>query len=132
MRLAARTLSHDAPTSRWLVHNFRKPFALRIIKRRLRPVYHVVFVQQQQRWTRICIYILLYFALNLRRRRIYFTEEAFGCVQYFTDGVNEESSKTFFKKCACSTSWLSATTRKRALSYIELLLTVNFTLRNSL
>ena len=49
---------------------------------------------------RNCIYILLHLALYLRRRRIYVTEEAFGCVQYFADGVNEGSSITFCKKCA--------------------------------
>ena len=57
--------------------------------------------------------ILLHFALYLRHRRIYVTEEAFGCVQYFADGVNEGSSITFRKKCACSTSKLSATTNAR-------------------
>ena len=44
---------------------------------------------------------------------MYVTKEAFGCVQYFADGVNKGSSITFCKKCACSTSRLSATTRKR-------------------
>ena len=33
----------------------------------------------------------------LRRRRIYVTEEAFGCEQYFADGVNEGSSITFVR-----------------------------------
>ena len=47
----------------------------------------------------IFYYIL---ALYLRRRRIYVTEEAFGCVQYFADSVNEGSSITFCKKCACT------------------------------
>ena len=36
-------------------------------------------------------------ALYLRRRRIYVTEEAFGCVQYFADGVNDGSSITFVR-----------------------------------
>ena len=63
------------------------------------------------------------------RSRIYVTEEAFGCVQYFGDGVNEGSSITFCKKC---TSRLSATTMKRAHRFNELLLTVHFTLRSSL
>ena len=67
----------------------------------------------------------------LRRRSIYVTEEAFGCVQYFADGVNKGSSITFCKKCVCSTSRLSATTRKRAHSFNELLLTVYFTQCNS-
>ena len=104
------------------------------LKRRLRPVYHVLFVQQQRRWKRNYIYCLLNLALYLQRRRIYMyvTEEAFGCVQYFADGVNEGSSITFCKKCPCSTSKSSATTRKRAHSFNELLLTVHFTLRNSL
>ena len=62
----------------------------------------------------------------------YVIEEAFGCVQYFGDGLNEGSSITFCKKCACSIWRLSATTRKQAHSFNEFLLTVNFTLRNSL
>ena len=102
MRLAARVLSRAASTSRRLVHYFGKPFALRSIKQQLRPVYHVVFVQQQRRWTRNYIYILLHLALYLRHRRIYVTEEAFECVQYFADGVNEGSSITFCQKCACT------------------------------
>ena len=132
MRLAARALSRAASTSRRFVHNFGKPFALRSIKRRLHPVYHVVFVQQQCRWTRNCIYFLLNLALYLRRRRIYVTEEAFGCAQYFADGVNEGSSITFCKKCACSTSKLSATTRKQAHTASTNFSSVHFTLRNSL
>ena len=51
--------------------------------------------------------LYIYFTLYLWHRRIYVTEEAFGCVQYFTDGVNEGSSITFCKKCACSNSKLS-------------------------
>ena len=81
---------------------------------------------------KLYIYILLFVALYLRRRKINVTEEAFGCVQYFADGVNDGSSITFCKKCACSTSKLSATTRKRAHSFNQLLLTVHFTLRYSL
>ena len=81
---------------------------------------------------KLYIYILLNLALYLRRRRIYVTEEAFGCLQYFADSVNERSSITICTKCACNTSMLSATTRKQAHSFNELLLTVHFTLRNSL
>ena len=60
------------------------------------------------------------------------TDEAFGCVQYFADGVNEGSSITFCKKYACSTSSCLPQTRKQAHSFNELLLTVYFTLRNYL
>ena len=54
---------------------------------------------------------LLYLVLYLRRRRRHH-DEVFGCVQYFTDGVNEWSSITFCKKCPCSTSRLSATDKE--------------------
>ena len=43
------------------------------------------------------------------------TEEAFTCVQCFTDYVNEGSSITFCKKCACSTLRLSAADKETSV-----------------
>ena len=74
------------------------------------------------------IYFTKFGPLYLRRRRR--TEEVFGCVQYFTDGVNEGSSVrnalVAFPGCLAQTR-----KRKRVHSFNELLLTVHFTLRNS-